>query len=359
MAMKKRMLYLSFIDWNWIKQRPQFIAEGLSDHFDVSVLYMFQNSRRKCLQKRTFNKEKVSPIYSIPFSGRVRFLSPLNRKLVYCQFAWHLKKHQPDYIYLTYPTQVNLIPADFTGSVIYDCMDNHAALAGNNRKEMIVQNEELMMKKADFVLVSSMNLRSVLLERYGIENESKIHLVRNGYSGNVLNATAKAGSDQDPFTISYVGTIGKWFNFDYVLKSLNDIPNLRYKLIGPVEVETPQHDRIDYVGTLEHHKLYDAVKDTDCLVMPFMVNDIVASVDPVKLYEYINYNMNILCVRYPEIERFEPFVHFYEDYDGYLAEINSMIADSRIKYSNDVRVNFLLDNNWESRVDTIISVLQS
>ncbi len=29
------------IDWNWIKQRPQFIAEGLSKKYKVDVVYKY------------------------------------------------------------------------------------------------------------------------------------------------------------------------------------------------------------------------------------------------------------------------------------------------------------------------------
>ena len=33
----KRILYFMHVDWNWIKQRPHFLAEGLSQHFKVDV----------------------------------------------------------------------------------------------------------------------------------------------------------------------------------------------------------------------------------------------------------------------------------------------------------------------------------
>ena len=141
------------------------------------------------------------------------------------------------------------------------------------------------------------------------------------------------------------------------MKSLQDIPKLRYKIIGPAEVTLPENERIEYTGTVEHHRLYDAIKDTDCLTMPFVINDIVLSVDPVKLYEYINYNKNILCVRYPEIGRFEPFVYFYEDYDTFLNQIKKMMKDNRIKYDNESRIRFLQENNWESRVREITRIL--
>ena len=35
----KKILYLMGIDWYWIKQRPQIIAEMLNKDYDVTVAY--------------------------------------------------------------------------------------------------------------------------------------------------------------------------------------------------------------------------------------------------------------------------------------------------------------------------------
>lgn len=355
--MKQRMLYVSHVDWRWIKQRPHFIAEGLMEHFDVTVLYTFQNANRKQLQKRSIDKKRVHPFYSIPMSGRIKPLGTIDRVFMRAQLAHQIHQVKPDYLYLTSPMQVGYLPDQFDGGLLYDCMDDHVAMMRPAQKEAMQENERALIHRADVVLVSSENLRQVLIRRYGAEYAEKMHLVRNGYSGNIIETEEDTQTPKE-FTISYVGTIGKWFHFEYLLKSLEEFPNLRYEIIGPVEVEKPQHERLMFVGTLEHHKLYDAVKQTQCLTMPFVVNDIVASVDPVKLYEYINYNKNILCVYYPEIQRFEPFVHFYEDYESFSGQIRSMMADNRVKYDNDARESFLKENNWSGRVSQIVQILK-
>lgn len=356
--MKKKMLYISHVDWNWIKQRPHFIAEGLMEFFDVSVLYTFQNKNRNKLQKRSTEGQDISPFYSIPMAGRIKPLGVVNRAFMKVQLARCIHRVNPDYIYLTYPTQMDYLPKQFSGKIIYDCMDDYVAMALGFQKENIRENESRLIRRAAVVFVSSENLGRVLMERYGRDIAPKLHLIRNGYNGSILPEREPATRSGD-FTLCYVGTIGKWFNFDFITRSLQDIPGLRYKIIGPTELEVPRLDRIEYTGTVEHHRLYDEVKDTDALMMPFQVNDIVASVDPVKLYEYINYNMNILCVRYPEVERFEPFVHFYDDYDSFLAQIKKMMTDNTVKYGSEARTQFLQQSNWESRVGDIVKVLEN
>ena len=34
---KQKIIYIEHVEWNYIKQRPQYIAENLSKNFDVTV----------------------------------------------------------------------------------------------------------------------------------------------------------------------------------------------------------------------------------------------------------------------------------------------------------------------------------
>lgn len=357
--MKEKILYLSHIDWKWIKQRPQFVADELKKYFEVYVLYMFQNRNRKSLQKRSAGKENVFPIFTIPLAGRFAFTHKINIKFMSAQLSRHIRRFKGDYVYITHPLVSEFLPESFGGKIIYDCMDDHVALCVKGTEERVQKLEEALIKKADFVLVSSENLRDKLVKRYGDEQKAKMSIIRNGYNGEILSTVSQKSKGNGTFTLSYIGTIGKWFNFDFIKRSLEDFPTLRYKIIGPLDAEAPTHEKIEYTGTIEHHRLYDAIKDTDALMMPFVVNEIVESVDPVKLYEYINYNMNILCVRYKEVERFEPFVHFYTDYESYKAQIEKMMADNTLKYDEKQRETFLAESSWSARAETIESIIHN
>ena len=161
------------------------------------------------------------------------------------------------------------------------------------------------------------------------------------------------------FKLCYFGTVGEWFNTEYIEQSLIDFDNIEYVIIGPIDGgRLPEHPRVKYLGTIEHSELYNKTKDVDCFIMPFLVNDIVSAVDPVKLYEYINFNKNILCVEYPEIKRFEPYVYFYDDYNEYKSKIEKLIRHNKIKYSMEARLEFLNNNSWDSRVEQITKFLE-
>ena len=243
--------------------------------------------------------------------------------------------------------------------VIYDCMDNHPSFIknNNNRSKIVVQEKELI-KKARYVLCSSQKLKSVLLERYGNGIGQKTTIVRNGYNGELTKLEICQLQSKQTYRIAYFGTLSSWFNFEFLIRSLDDIPEVEYVLMGPIAgVEIPKHKKIKYIGTVEHDELYDTVKNTDCLFMPFIVNEIIESVDPVKLYEYINFGKDILCVKYPEVERFEPYVNFYNTYDEYIDQIRKMMKNHERKYTDDQRIDFLKENDWKSRVRQIEEII--
>lgn len=349
----KKIIYFMNVDWNWIKQRPHFIAEGLAKNNDVTVVYKYRYNRTG-FQKRE-EHQNVKPMKVIPLENKIPFVKSVNRFLMKMIIGHHIKKTKADMLYLTYPDQISCVPAWYEGQIIYDCMDYHVALEfDEKRKRFITQQERNMVEKADFILVSANNLKEKLLQNYGEKLHNKISLVRNGYNGPVLLVSDTTKEAKEFFTISYFGTISNWFDFDLINKSLEDFSNIKYELIGPVsEVAIPEHDRIVYKGTVEHEYLGEVVKSADCFIMPFVLNDIVEAVDPVKLYEYINFNKDILCVKYDEIKRFEPFVYFYHDYDSYRMQLEEIMRRTSLKYDVKERETFLLDNSWENRIEII------
>lgn len=355
----KKILYVMNVEWNWIKQRPHFIAEALAETYDMSIIYQHRY-KRSGLQNRKNEEMNLIPVYLIPKISGIARLSFVNEYLLGIVIKYYIKCINPDVIYLTYPSQVCGLLAGYKGKIIYDCMDNHPAFICHKRKkEIIKRQEKSLIDRADIVLASSKKLIDILQGRYGDYVMDKIHLVRNGYNGEILKEkTRSSEKKKDLITFTYFGTISDWFDFEYILNSLVDFPNIRYELFGPIDgVKIPYHDRIVYKGVIEHDELLQNTYSTDCFIMPFVINEIIESVDPVKIYEYINFNKNILCPFYPEIGRFEKFVHYYTDYDSYKNQIKKLINEDSANYSEEERERFLLANQWKNRVKIITNCL--
>lgn len=312
-----KILYIMNVDWNWIKQRPHFIAEGLENKNDIKIYYQHRYNRKN-YQERKISKN-IKPVYVIPKGDRLPFLKQINKFIWRARMSIEKFLNNYDYIYLTYPSQIEYIKNN-KNKIIYDCMDNHCAFIKNEeKKNELIQQEYNLVNRASIIICSSRKLKIELISRYGKDISDKIYIIRNGYDGTIIEKSNDIKQRLKKVIISYVGTISEWFDFELLKKSIEDFPEIEYRLYGPCTDEQliPRVENIKYLGTLEHNKIYENIKDSDCLIMPFKVNEIIESVDPVKLYEYINFGKNIITVYYEEIERFRDFVYFYNDYSDF------------------------------------------
>lgn len=352
--MKIKIFYLMHVDWNWIKQRPHFIAENLSKVFNVLVFHLYTRNR-KVLTSNPSNINKL-PIITFPLK-RIKVFNILSIGSQKVIFSIILKLKRPDVIWITYPALYDYLPKKHLNryKIIYDCMDD--VLGFDNipriRKELEISEKQLL-KDAAHVFVSSKNLQEKIIQR-GC-NREKTTLVRNGYNGDLI-IPSETENLPGTYKIAYIGTISDWINFEMIEESIKRVENIEYHFYGPIDCEVPTNKKITFHGPVKHEILYETIQDCSCLIMPFKVNELILSVDPVKLYEYINFNKNIITVYYPEINRFNDFVYFYNNIEEYIEILERLKENNEIKYNKKQRSEFLKDNTWKKRSEVMIETI--
>lgn len=359
---KKRILYVMHIDWRWIKQRPHFIAEGLSDFYDITVVhfcskrYLFRNSDASTTNEKNLS---ILPAYRLPlYQNKVVY--SINRVYMQLYFKLLIKRYNPDFIWITFPQLYDYIPSNTGCKIIYDCMDDAIGFDFQDFfKSKIVKLEKKLIEDASVIFASSNYLFKSLNENY--QCNDKLILVRNALGGKIINNTPNDSKMQDRFKIGYVGTISQWIDFEKIKITLNKIKNIEYHFIGPYElenIELKQHDRVKFYGPINYDELYDYVKSFDCLIVPFKVDNKIKSADPGKLYGYINYNKPIISVYYDELEYFSPFIYFYSNAEELIDLLKQMIKNGFTqKYPDLERIEFLKSNSWDKRLNKILKYL--
>lgn len=365
---RPRLLYLMHVDWKWIKQRPQFIAEELSSLWDVQVV-----CRRHVRQHgRVPNMAALKVNYFAPVPrrfGRIARLADtlINRMVISLFVLWQ----RPHTIWVTYPYLRSYIPAWARRRVrlVYDCMDDALQFdVPSAVRSELVRVEHELCQDADLVLASSTRLGETLRQRYQLAYTP--HLVRNGISARIVwdlqeqDADEARMIDAEPtrdLRLLYFGTIAEWFDFSAVLHLLARCPDVSVHLVGPSVVRIPKHPRLVHHGVVEHARLRAFAVGFDVFIMPFEVTPLIESVDPVKLYEYLAFGRETVSVFYPEIRRFGEFVHFYQSPEE-LVDVIEAIRAGRTRSTGPHReavTRFLADNTWHARVMSIQGMLLS
>lgn len=356
--MKKKILYLMHVDWHWIKQRPHFLAEGLSAEFDVLVTHPHSNRRAHLIRNKT-NLFRV-PMWSLPFA-RFKAISFINTCIKNLYFWGLILIYRPSVVWFTFPTLVPQFGLRLLKNkvIVYDCMDDAQEFKSNEiERQYILHKEKDLLRYANIVLVSSNNLYNKVLGRGTAAN--KVALVRNAFGGvvNVKTTTISvSATSKDKFHILYIGTISDYLDFDVLLHCINSIEGVEFHFFGPVLIAVPAHEKLKFYGAVEHSTLAERVQQFDCFVMPFILNELVQGVDPVKLYEYINFNKNIICPYYAEINRFSKFVSFYSNKDEFVAVIKNLLDNNELKFDSKQRRLFLESNCWAVRTAKVTKLI--
>ncbi len=355
---RQRILYIMHVDWDWVKQRPHFLAQHLSRLNDVLVFYPHV-SRRSNLSKNDRNGLRLHPFFRIPFSGRFPLLRNLNVILLRIIFRFFIWRHCPDVLWVTSPEFFKYVPRNISAKLVYDCMDDILAFPVNApRRSLLEAEEKELIGASSLVFCSSNSLRGRLIARAG--HVEKYVVIHNALEPSAFSSASektvsvkKAGA----YTLGYVGTISSWLDCEALIKIVNQFASVEIHLLGPLEnleMALPSHERIKFRGPIRHGDLQAHVSCFDALLMPFQVTELTQAIDPVKLYEYVFFDKPIVSVRYPEIERFSEFVDFYVGHEELISILGRYLSEGfRKKYSDEARESFISGNTWSRRVACI------
>jgi len=350
----KSIAYFMHVHWNWIKQRPHFLYEELAKKNFVDLYYV-----------RKFHEKSLSDnheLLKIPFSSTSGSLLWLEKKINRRKI--NLNKNY-DVVWITSPVMMQFIPEKFLEDklIIYDCMDDYLEFDVN--KKDIRRNylrEANLVKIADNVLTSSGYLKEKIMSRYADYLQKEPICVNNGISSEFIpnNLTETdclnlSYHESGIFNLTYIGTIGEWFDKDLILEIINNFDKVVVTLVGPIQIDIFDHPRLVKMGQVHHRELPEIAKKADAFIMPFILNELVLSVDPVKIYEYISFNKPIISVRYDEILRFEQFLFTYSNRNELLNIIGYLINGGKKNYSLEDAILFLKNSTWETRVEQISS----
>lgn len=369
---KKKLLYLMHVPWGWIKQRPHFLAEKISKDFDLQVYYKKPLTvRENSLKEERTDYINIDSYTIIPFTrlpilnnfSWLRFINTFLLKIKIKRFSEY------EFIWITTPNQYEFIQPLLKPyqKVIYDCMDDMVSFPSVSsdikyRKHM-EKSEVALIQRADLCIFSADYLRQTVLSRYGLTTSAKKSIVVNNAieipTESCLSLPEEIQKKLDDLKslsniFLYVGTIEQWLDMELLLYSLKQNPTMNIVLIGPCKIDLPNHPRLHYYGTIKREFIFNFMEASKALLMPFIVNDLIKSVNPVKLYEYVWMNKAILAPAYSESEKFDPYVYLYKDKESYSILCREIIEGKlHQKVPIDKSRDFINNNTWDKRYESI------
>lgn len=97
------------------------------------------------------------------------------------------------------------------------------------------------------------------------------------------------------------------------------------------------------------------MEQASALVMPFIVNELIRSVNPVKMYEYIYMEKPIIAPHYGEMEKFLPYVNLYHSNEEFMSLV-TQLCEGELQITTEKGKEmkaFAEKNTWESRYEEV------
>ena len=347
----KRLLYLSPINWNFIKQRPQFLAAYAAENgFDVTFLSRTPWGKGLFRSRRTAVSANLTAVNICVLPLALRF--PLIEKFNNFRLKRLIAGEKFDLIIVGDPRLAGVLPENSAIPVFFDCMDNYPDFYSGKIREAISRQQKRLCRLAGGIIVSARKLKDILVREYAADPE-KITLIRNAAADD-FPEKAKVAADGKitPADMLYAGTVDHWFDWEAVVGFARKYPERSIRIAGPLAVPPPENlpENIELYGKVPHSQIPGLIRNAKLMIIPFVKNPLIEAVDPVKLYEYLSLGKRVLSAYWEELENFqpEPRLIFYSD-SGDFAGKAAALLDNPPETDDTPDAGFHAKNNWSTR----------
>lgn len=364
------IIIISGLRWNFLKQRIHNLAISFKNHLPVIFVEphydLIQVCRAQFYHKGGFSfyrEEEGIHILSSAVPFKMRKKPTLNdwieKKFVYEKISKRIedllkeKGFNNPILLTTDPSHIAYLSRLNYKVALYDCADDLVELC-NNRIPNLAENENKLMRSVDIVTVTA----TELMKKARLQNENVV-LVNNGVKPEVFSLPF-VKQEKEKIVIGYVGAmLEECFDAEIIEKLAEKYSEAEIHLIGPVGFDNDflkSYKNIKFLGPKTHAELPFYMEKFDVCIIPFFINKLTNSVNPVKLFEYLATGKPIISSALPEVKKYEDDVYIAHSYEDWINLIEKAIQeDSEERYNH--RVQIAMENSWNNRVEKILQYL--
>lgn len=242
--------------------------------------------------------------------------------------------------------------------VVYDMMDLYSGFS--EAKPELVIAEELLVKESKLVLTTADNLY-----KYAKKFNSNVEMVRNGCDFEKFKNIKKNGeldSLEDKPIVGYFGALNDWLDVDALEYAVKENKDKYFVLIGSINTgkvkKLYKYGNVFFLGEVKHSELGGYLAYFDVCTIPFILNDLIKSTNPVKFYEYIASGKPVVSARLPELEKYKDICYLYDSSEEFSKCIYKGLYDEE-KEIVKKRIEVAKENSWEKRIEKLHNIIQS
>jgi len=369
---RKKLSIITYGGWFNTFQRPHHLARYLGKQYETCVI---NNTIRLPFRGYGYMAEQAALVdrmqnmFLLKEDPRFPFLKGINRFLTRFQNRFAFRSRglmESEIVYTWHIEDISYLDQCRGKFIVYDAMDDWAAFS-ETIDQRLIDNEQEVVARADLVLAVSRKL----YEKHSRLNGNTI-LVPNGVDDDFFRAALtyeKRGSDQlfayrDKPVVGYVGGIHDWVDVDLIAETARRMPEITFVLIGPtLKTLKPKLEGIPNLlslGPKPYSELISYLAYFGAGIIPFKLNLLNESTNPIKLYEYLGAGLPVVSTGMQEVVAYQAdgVVYIADGPEAFSRRIADALAAARDPASVAARRAIAAENSWASRASAIMSGIE-
>ncbi len=248
--------------------------------------------------------------------------------------------------------------------VVYHCVDDMAAQKGIDGPSFRAA-EARFAASADLVFASS----APLAERLAQVSDHVVAMTNvadtERFAGALGDGPVDAGIAALPHPrIVFTGAIVRTkLNFELLVALARARPDWSIALVGPIGPGDPSTDvsalrrepNVHLLGKRRYEELPDVLRGADAALIPYDINELTASIFPMKVYEYLAAGLPVVTTPLPSLAGVEGIVTA-ADAEATVAALEELLEADGPEARAD-RSRLAESHSWENRLDEIAEAL--
>jgi glycosyltransferase involved in cell wall biosynthesis len=217
------------------------------------------------------------------------------------------------------------------------------------------------VRKADVITVTSDELRKQLEP----VRSSGIHYVGNGVEYKHFAEPKQSSRPTDFGTtkpvVCYSGAVYPWLDYELLGYAFDQMPDVHFLFLGPVHPQIQPLVRqlsrggnSTFLGFRPYASLPDYFQYIEVGIIPFQINDLTRSVNPVKLYEYSAAGKPTVATMFSDdLLPFRDRIFLAHSAQEFVAHIRTALQKSRDpEFVHGLRA-FAKEHDWSAKTSVI------
>lgn len=261
------------------------------------------------------------------------------------------------------PTTARYLDTIPSRGLVYHCVDRWWAFEEYDTREMRACHE-ILCRRANHVFVSA---RELLGDCAGLTD--RVSYVPHGVEWSHFRRAAVEGlprptdlPENGRPVIGFVGMIDAWVDLELIAELARRHPEAEVVVVGHARVPTDCLEGLTNLHLLGRKPFADLpqyLRAFDVALIPFVVNELTAAVNPIKLREYLSAGVPVVTTALPELVPFQSHagVDVVCDNAGFLAAVAQRLATPPSAETRRSLSDTMRGESWNGRLDMMLEQL--